>query len=333
MAGYCTFTFDDGSDVHYSVALPLFNAQGEVAVACINASTIGAANKLTWGQVRALFDAGWEIANHSYSHQDLTAISEAEVYKEVSLGKRMIETHGLPHGIRVESFSWPFSVYDATSIRIVRNFHKVGRTGEGANPAAIPEVHAIESRNIDNPAQIATYQGYIVAAEAANSWLIFYMHGIAAADEDTLNTLIDDCQSQGVTICTLADGYNLTKHRLPGVLGGESQYKNRTLPDATITPIVDNWPRPYGGIDVWLVATYSYGGAVHGLVEFFVEYPGSVFYSQKRVIKTELASIVSSFVDNGDNTYDIRVNNTSGASRKASARQLHYLDRLFLTDG
>ena len=65
-------TFDDGYRDVVTHALPIMQRYGFCGVAYVIAGQIGTGKYMKAGELRELFDAGWEIGSHSMSHVDLT---------------------------------------------------------------------------------------------------------------------------------------------------------------------------------------------------------------------------------------------------------------------
>lgn len=121
-----SLTFDDGLADDFFLIAPQLNKLGINGTFWINASNIGTVSndalRLTWDQCRAMAAAGHEISNHSWSHPNLTKLSEEQVREEVKLTDDAIERE---LGSRPITFCYPFN---ATN-ELVSSICNEGRVG------------------------------------------------------------------------------------------------------------------------------------------------------------------------------------------------------------
>lgn len=101
-------TFDDAARSHYDVARPLLAARGFGATFFVSEGWDFATNKkdyMTWEQIRALHDAGFEIGNHTLGHTALVDAGAVEAFAAQieALADRCRE-HGIP---APTSFAYP----------------------------------------------------------------------------------------------------------------------------------------------------------------------------------------------------------------------------------
>jgi peptidoglycan/xylan/chitin deacetylase (PgdA/CDA1 family) len=75
---------------------------------------------LSWGELRELADAGWEIGSHTCSHPDLTSIGDDQLERELCDSKARIEAElGRP----CTSLAYPYGLVDA---RVAAATHAAG---------------------------------------------------------------------------------------------------------------------------------------------------------------------------------------------------------------
>lgn len=99
-------TFDDGYACLYDTVLPILNAANAVGTVYVNTGWIDQQSRkascaelghypaeqfLTWNEVLALDEAGWEIGSHGVEHIDLTKQSADMMRKELCDSKKEIE--------------------------------------------------------------------------------------------------------------------------------------------------------------------------------------------------------------------------------------------------
>jgi len=110
-------TFDDGAKSILTVSKPLMDEYGYVGAAFLNTDSVGGEGQMTWDDVRALQEAGWEIGSHSATHEHLTRISEETCREELEGSKADIdqEIEG-----ECTSLAYPYGLYDDSVLEIVR---------------------------------------------------------------------------------------------------------------------------------------------------------------------------------------------------------------------
>ncbi len=109
-------TFDDGSETVYTDALPIMQQYGFTGTAYIVYNFIGAARYMNKIQIRALYEAGWEIGSHSVSHQNLTT-RPGKQEEEIVKSRQRLESY---LEVPIRSFAYPFGAYDSDSLKFVK---------------------------------------------------------------------------------------------------------------------------------------------------------------------------------------------------------------------
>jgi len=114
-------TFDDGYLSVYEHALPVLARRGVPGALFVVAGAIGGVNGWDRGagdrkekllsaeQIRELCGHGFEIGSHTFTHPQLTAVSDERLRRELVDSKRRIEDIT---GREVTSFSYPYGDYD-----------------------------------------------------------------------------------------------------------------------------------------------------------------------------------------------------------------------------
>ncbi|HMS00371.1 MAG TPA: polysaccharide deacetylase family protein [Anaerolineales bacterium] len=120
-------TFDDGSETVYINALPVMQTYGFTGTAYIVDNYIGANRYMDKAQIRALYEAGWEIGSHSLSHRDLTTHPAAQEEEIVNSRKKLESYLDVP----VRSFAYPFGAYDSNSLKLIKFAGYVAAMGLG----------------------------------------------------------------------------------------------------------------------------------------------------------------------------------------------------------
>jgi len=111
-------TFDDGYADAATTALPLLRAARATATFYVSSGYVGTPRHLSWKQIRALRDAGMEIACHGTYHLDLATLDRAGQRREAG---HCAETFRRYLGaFRPATYAYPAGKYDATTFAVLR---------------------------------------------------------------------------------------------------------------------------------------------------------------------------------------------------------------------
>ena len=115
-------TFDDGYLDFATYAWPLLKRYGFSATVFIVADFVGKTNRwdsifdygedlalLHWQHIKQLHSEGVEFGSHTLSHRPLTSLSPAEVVREASQSRKIIERE---LGVPITSFAYPYGDLD-----------------------------------------------------------------------------------------------------------------------------------------------------------------------------------------------------------------------------
>lgn len=135
-ARVAAITFDDGYRDNLTHALPVlkeFNAKATLYLvvdrqnrdwsvakkAHHNSGELAREPKLTDEQVRELLASGLiELGSHTLTHPNLPASDAGQRWQEITQSKQTLERD---FGVAVNSFAYPFGLYDPTDVELVKN--------------------------------------------------------------------------------------------------------------------------------------------------------------------------------------------------------------------
>lgn len=122
-----SLTFDDGVQEDYTLIAPHLNRFDLDGTFTINGGVIGDLDdhyspRMTWDEVRSLAADGHEISNHSWSHPNLTTLSDEDLHKQIYKNDSIIVAEV---GIHPTTFIYPYNSRDERVIKACR----VGRVG------------------------------------------------------------------------------------------------------------------------------------------------------------------------------------------------------------
>lgn len=116
-------TFDDGYRPQYTFALPTLRKHGWPGV--LNLKARG--SDLYESNVKAMIDAGWELAAHTINHSDLTTLEGEALEEEVAGSRKLLQRE---YGVPVKDFCYPSGRFDGTVIAAVEAAGYTGATTE-----------------------------------------------------------------------------------------------------------------------------------------------------------------------------------------------------------
>jgi peptidoglycan/xylan/chitin deacetylase (PgdA/CDA1 family) len=116
-------SFDDGYRPQYTFALPQLRKHGWAGVLNLKAE----GSDLYESNVKAMIEAGWELASHTINHSDLTTLDAAALEEEVAGAREILRRD---YGVPVKNFCYPAGEFDSTVIAAVQAAGYVGATTE-----------------------------------------------------------------------------------------------------------------------------------------------------------------------------------------------------------
>jgi peptidoglycan/xylan/chitin deacetylase (PgdA/CDA1 family) len=137
-------TFDDGYEDAATAALPLLEKYGARGTFYVSSGFVGTPRHLTWREMRALRDAGNEVACHGTFHLDLSTLDRAGQLAEAGGCMRRF-AHYL--GRAPSTYAYPAGKYDAVTLDLMRTLGLRAAFREGGGwvrdltaPYALPRV-------------------------------------------------------------------------------------------------------------------------------------------------------------------------------------------------
>ena len=119
-------TFDDGYRDFYDTALPILQKYHLKAAVYVVASFASNPAYMSWDVLDTVVASGLvEIGSHTLTHADLPYKSDAQVFDEVVLSKRILEEH---FHRAITSFCYPYGGYSDKIVQVVRQAGYKGAT-------------------------------------------------------------------------------------------------------------------------------------------------------------------------------------------------------------
>jgi peptidoglycan/xylan/chitin deacetylase (PgdA/CDA1 family) len=112
-------TFDDASRSHYTIVRPILKQYGFGATFFVTEGFDFKTNKedyVTWEQIRALHEDGFEIGNHTRDHLGITDKTVGQLAAQLEGIADQCKTHGIPTPV---SFAWPGNAFTEAGFDIL----------------------------------------------------------------------------------------------------------------------------------------------------------------------------------------------------------------------
>jgi hypothetical protein len=180
-SGMVTIWFDDAWISQYMVAEPILKAAGMTAAIAVPTGTVGYPSFTNWAELRALQSEGWEIDNHSVSHDcSMETWTTDKMQKEFTESTNELWKQKLTSDIFVS----PCGVNSPDLIAAAqKNFVAFRGTEPGYNDLNNLDPFDLKVRNITNTTSIEEIEGWINDARKSNLWVILVFHQVGADGE------------------------------------------------------------------------------------------------------------------------------------------------------
>jgi len=191
--GYLTFTFDDNRMGQYKYAKAILDEVGFKATFYVIRDNLDADPSFFGvAEVKALYDAGHEIGDHSKTHRDLTSLSEKEIIWEIDA------EHLRALGIHPRSHAYPYGSYNSTVIRLVSQHYDYARTADVGTRMSLESTpinaYGLNARVVERGTPVATVKSWIDEAITADKWLILVFHNIVESPSAFTECSVSDFQ-------------------------------------------------------------------------------------------------------------------------------------------
>jgi len=178
---FISITFDDAYESIYTHAFPLMRELGFKGVVFIIGGLINGYfeghKTMHKKQLYELFNNGWEMGSHTYSHANLSALktfTQSQSFPEITLNKLKLEEMGFD----IISFAYPFGFFSNPKIiEEVKKSYKYARTtNQGINGVCKSSLF-LKSVSFKNN-NLPYVKKWIDKVIDKGGWLIINCHGI-----------------------------------------------------------------------------------------------------------------------------------------------------------
>lgn len=205
-----SLTFDDGYKSTYMNGLPLLEKYNFLSTQYIISGYVDKdPDYITTAMLNDYYANGQEIASHTVSHPDLTAISAKKADTELKQSQNTLQ---LALNAAVKNFASPYGASNQAVVADAQQYYSTYRGVQaGYNAKNNFNAYNILVQNIVSTTTPAEVQGWVNQAIATNTWLVLVYHQVnadpAAGDYNTfpgdLDTELAAIKATGVRVDTL----------------------------------------------------------------------------------------------------------------------------------
>lgn len=149
---YVILSFDDGWSSQYDAFKMIKPLKGTLY---ITSSLIGKEGRLSLDNLTEMYNAGWDICNHTVHHVNLTEVSHEKAYEEIYGCSAWISGHGFTRSVSYKHFAYPEGGYNDDIIGILKEqgFLTARTTKAGNDTSSMLEIgrtslHGMTKENI-----------------------------------------------------------------------------------------------------------------------------------------------------------------------------------------
>jgi peptidoglycan/xylan/chitin deacetylase (PgdA/CDA1 family) len=199
--------FDDGwkSQLEAVPILQSFNFNATFAI--ITAYTSYPAY-MSWSDIAGLSKDGMDIASHTQTHADLSAVDNKTLYSELAKSQQTLRSKGYPANV----FVYPYgdAANNETVRQTVSQYYLVARgTDEGQYNITTADRYNLSSYDIYHGMSLGDFASLLNGTQGSNITILYY-HKISSDNEDTaitkeaFQTQMQYLKDNGYTVETLS---------------------------------------------------------------------------------------------------------------------------------
>lgn len=223
----CQLQFDDGMSAVYDTIYPYLSARGLRATVHIIPNQIGHTGYMTLAQLDEIYEAGWDLTNHTMNHHHLPTLTLAEQRSEISDAYDFLLDQGFLRAAK--HVAYPYGEYNADTLTVMTELGMdTGRSTNGSSTGtfALPVSKYL---NVNTKYQLPAYMGVVLSTMLTifksnvktGGSFILYNHDGDAEDGKTiavLKSFWDYVASSKIRCLTASEWYDgLTNPRYKSI--------------------------------------------------------------------------------------------------------------------
>jgi peptidoglycan/xylan/chitin deacetylase (PgdA/CDA1 family) len=188
--GLVVLTFDDSVASHATYVAPMLKRLGFGATFFITEGFEFAVDKehyMTWEQITALDQSGFEIGNHTRHHTGVAKQKPADLAADIEYIEQQCEKHGIPRPV---SFCYPgYQTSDAAVKVLQERGYKYARAGgkEAVDPAKDSSLTYPQAFDSKPDSTVAQFKEAVAKAKDGK-FVIMTFHGVPDIKHPWVNT-------------------------------------------------------------------------------------------------------------------------------------------------
>jgi peptidoglycan/xylan/chitin deacetylase (PgdA/CDA1 family) len=199
--------FDDGWKSQLD-AVPILQSFNFNATFAIITSYTSYPAYLSWSDIAGLAKDGMDIASHTQTHPDLSAVDNKTLYNELSKSQQTLRSKGYPANV----FVYPYgdAANNDTVRKAVEQYYLVARgTDEGQCNMTTADRYNLSSYDIYHDMNLDDFASLLNDTQGSNITILYY-HKISYDNEDTaitkqtFQTQMQYLKDNGYTVETLS---------------------------------------------------------------------------------------------------------------------------------
>jgi peptidoglycan/xylan/chitin deacetylase (PgdA/CDA1 family) len=177
--------FDDGWETQYTVAYNYMSQKDMRGSIAVIGSAIGENNYLNMGQLNILYDANWDLLNHTYNHTILNMVDINKQMDAIKRGDEWLKKNGFNNLNNV--LIYPEGEYNNDTVTALKKLNYIsGRTvKDGLNPKKPSDPYDIKVKNVLTDTKTEWVYNWIDSVIDDNSTLILLFHKIQNDVDDS----------------------------------------------------------------------------------------------------------------------------------------------------
>jgi len=213
----CIITFDDGFESTYLLAKREMDKNNQPGVAFVVPSRINYSSYLKLNQLQEMYNSGWDISDHTWSHQNLDHLSAVNLDIELNKGYNWLMDNGFTRSAKFIAYPFGYGFNNETVLNVLKQNHIIARTVKSGRYQALPSSYVSESHytlrglSIYNDTPIATIKAWINQTISQNGLLILSMHKVLDSGTSSNIKAISDylaSKSDFIDVITFSDLVN-----------------------------------------------------------------------------------------------------------------------------
>ena len=208
------FAFDDGYTSVYDEAFPEMEQYGLKGTSYVITNAVGGKKYMDIHQLQTLYDAGWDVANHSKDHMNYTGKTVAEIENSIQGGITWLNDNGF--GKNALHLAMPNGVYNENVKAAIENCGLKTARSTMVDQFLPPEWEPryLPGNTVRDTTPLDTVTGWINTAMEKGQTLILVFHGIAQSPSDeyewsaeSFAALCKYCNDRDVPVVTMSQWY------------------------------------------------------------------------------------------------------------------------------